>query len=51
MTDWEDFLASVKVGSFTGDFQSGDGPGARSAAIFTHDFVSDHLPLIAEFDA
>ncbi len=49
MTNWKLFLRGIRIGRFEGNHDTGTG-GARSAAEFTHDFVSDHLPLIVEFD-
>jgi hypothetical protein len=50
MTNWNLFLRGIRIGRFEGDHDTDTG-GARSAAEFIHDFVSDHLPLIVEFDA
>jgi hypothetical protein len=49
MTDWNRFLTGIQQGFFLGDPDTGAGD-ARSAAVFVHDFVSDHLPLYVEFD-
>jgi len=49
MTNWNLFLRGIRIGRFEGDHDTDTG-GARSAAEFIHDFVSDHLPLIIEFD-
>jgi hypothetical protein len=49
MTKWKEFLAGVQQGYFTGDAKTGIGD-ARNASVFTHDFVSDHLPVVVEFD-
>jgi hypothetical protein len=49
MTNWSLFLRGIRIGRFEGDHDTDTG-GARSAAEFIHDFVSDHLPLIVEFD-
>ena len=49
MTNWNLFLRGIRIGRFEGNHDTDTG-GARSAAEFIHDFVSDHLPLIIEFD-
>jgi hypothetical protein len=49
MINWQYFIAGLQQGSFTGNWNSQTG-GARSAAMFIHDFISDHLPVFVEFD-
>jgi hypothetical protein len=50
MTNWTAFKAAVTRGDFTGAPATGIGTEAREAAIFVHDFVSDHLPVYVSFD-
>ncbi len=50
MTDWTAFLAGIRRGYFRGNPATGRGAEAREAAVFIHDFVSDHLPLYVELD-
>jgi hypothetical protein len=49
MTNWSVFLQGIQRGYFVGEPSTGQGD-ARSAAVFVHDFVSDHLPLVLELD-
>jgi hypothetical protein len=49
MINWRYFIEGLRQGNFTGNWNSETG-GARSAAMFIHDFISDHLPLYVEFD-
>jgi Endonuclease/Exonuclease/phosphatase family len=49
MINWQYFIAGLHQGNFTGNWNSETG-GARSAAMFIHDFISDHLPVFVEFD-
>jgi hypothetical protein len=49
MINWQYFIAGLQQGNFTGNWNSQTG-GARSAAMFIHDFISDHLPVYLEFD-
>lgn len=50
MTDWTAFTRAINRGYFRGDWTTGQGADARGAAVFTHDFVSDHLPVCVDFD-
>jgi hypothetical protein len=49
MINWQYFIRGLRRGDFSGDWDSDTG-GARSAATFIHDFISDHLPVYVEFD-
>lgn len=50
MTDWTAFMNGLQAGEFRGDVATGQGADARQAAVFIHDFVSDHLPVMVTFD-
>lgn len=50
MTNWTAFMNGLEAGEFRGDATTGQGADARQAAVFIHDFVSDHLPVTVTFE-
>lgn len=49
MTDYDAFRRGLQNGGFDGDPATGIGLEARECAIFIHDFISDHFPMVMEF--